>query len=156
MGTTKAAKRDRQLTSAVRVIARLSRVAESICQNGELSLPQYRLLLFIATEPQRFGRLASQAALRPPTLTSLIDGLEKRGLVERLAVEGDRRALDIKLTDAGCQAMVATEAALSEAFGHLITESGLRDELLGGLDAVGGVLDHEFERLLESHEKGDA
>ena len=45
--------------------------------------------------------LARAAQLNPGAMTRLLDKLEARGLIERFAVPSDRRALDIRLTEAG-------------------------------------------------------
>lgn len=45
--------------------------------------------------------LARLAQVNPGAMTRLLDKLEARGLLRRIAVPGDRRALNIELTDAG-------------------------------------------------------
>ena len=45
--------------------------------------------------------LASELEIEGPTLVRLLDNLESLGWIERQAVEGDRRAKQIVLTDAG-------------------------------------------------------
>ena len=140
----------RKLVDAIRGAARLSRLLEGVCQHSDLTLSQYRLLLFIATAPQRFGALANQAALRPPTLTSLIDGLEKKGLVARVPVEGDRRALEVALTDAGHAALAATEASLAESLTPLFVDSGAKPEVVEGLGALNGAMDRALDTFLHS------
>ena len=45
--------------------------------------------------------LARAAEVNPGAMTRLLDKLEARGLIERFAVPSDRRALDIRLTEAG-------------------------------------------------------
>ncbi len=138
---------DRRLTHAVRVLARLTRNVEQACQTGELSLPQYRLLLFVNAQPQRAGELASRASVSRPTLTSLVDGLEKQGLVERGRVSGDRRGITLELTAKGKTALEKTEAQLKERLAHLV-EEGDADQLVDGLISVGEVLRHELEARL--------
>jgi MarR family transcriptional regulator for hemolysin len=44
--------------------------------------------------------LAEHVGIEGPTLVRLLDALEAQGLIERLPVEGDRRAKHIRLTDA--------------------------------------------------------
>lgn len=44
--------------------------------------------------------LACRVGIEGPTLVRLLDALEAQGLIERLPVEGDRRAKHIRLTDA--------------------------------------------------------
>jgi MarR family transcriptional regulator for hemolysin len=43
--------------------------------------------------------LAEHVGIEGPTLVRLLDALETQGLIERLPVEGDRRAKHIRLTD---------------------------------------------------------
>ncbi|MEV4250455.1 hypothetical protein AB0J63_44535 [Streptosporangium canum] len=52
-------------------------------------------------------------------LTGLIDRAEKRGLAQRSPVPGDRRALQVTLTDEGHQAATAFHAEVSAELGHL-------------------------------------
>jgi DNA-binding MarR family transcriptional regulator len=137
---------DHELTQAVRVLARLSRYVERACQDSELSLPQYRLLLWIAHRSQRAGELATKAAVSRPTLTSLIDGLEKQGLVERTRVSGDRRGINLELTQKGKEALDKTESVLLELVGPVMTEAG--SGVVDGLIAVGETLDQHFDSML--------
>jgi MarR family transcriptional regulator, transcriptional regulator for hemolysin len=44
--------------------------------------------------------LAERVGIEGPTLVRLLDALETQGLIERLPVEGDRRAKHIRLTEA--------------------------------------------------------
>jgi MarR family transcriptional regulator for hemolysin len=44
--------------------------------------------------------LAERVGIEGPTLVRLLDALEAQGLIERLPVEGDRRAKHIRLTEA--------------------------------------------------------
>jgi len=135
---------DEDLTQAVRVLARLSRYVERACQDSQLSLPQYRLLLWIAHRSQRAGELAAKAAVSRPTLTSLIDGLEKQGLVERARVTGDRRGISLVLTGKGREALETTETVLARLIGPVLTDAGV----IEGLNAVGETLDNHFETML--------
>src|SRR5262245_6195721 len=76
-----------RMDRAVRAVAILSRQFERSCLEIGLSLPQYRLLLYVRGGPERAAVLAARAAVRRPTLTALVDGLEKEGLLERSSVE---------------------------------------------------------------------
>lgn len=141
-----------RLTEAVRVLARLTRAVEQACQTGELSLPQYRLLLFVTREPQRAGELASRASVSRPTLTSLIDGLEKQGLVERARVSGDRRGITLELTAEGRRALNLTEEKLRGRVNELVDKAGPEAaNLVEAMCAIGEVLDAELvERITRS------
>jgi len=45
--------------------------------------------------------LAKEQFISPPALTSIVDNLEKQGLVERERSEDDRRIINIKITNKG-------------------------------------------------------
>lgn len=132
---------------AVRVLARLTRVIERACQDSQLSLPQYRLLLYISRTSQRAGELASKAAVSRPTLTSLVDGLERQGLVERSRVSGDRRGINLVLTDDGKKAIDETERMLAERVAALTDDADA--DVVGALVALGAVMDRNLEAALE-------
>ena len=64
---------------------------EVVRQNG-LSVSEWRVLATLAgSEPISIGRLAQVAVLKQPTVTRMLDRMEARQQVERLAHDGDRR-----------------------------------------------------------------
>ncbi|RDZ28912.1 MarR family winged helix-turn-helix transcriptional regulator [Lysobacter silvisoli] len=67
----------------------------------ELTFSQYITLKKLADGTAGVTDLARAAELNPGAMTRLLDKLEARGLVERVADPSDRRALNIHLTDAG-------------------------------------------------------
>jgi len=99
---------------AGRTFARLARHVEVALGALELSLPQYRLLGWVAQGEQASARLAERMDVRPPSVTALVDGLCARGLVERRADPNDRRRLPLHLTDGGA-AMLADADRLVHA-----------------------------------------
>ncbi|MGH9150616.1 MAG: MarR family winged helix-turn-helix transcriptional regulator, partial [Acidimicrobiales bacterium] len=78
--------------AAARAAARLSKALELSLAPLDLTLPQYRLLAYLSGGPERATALAERLEVRPPSLTALVDGAVARGLVERAATPGDRRA----------------------------------------------------------------
>jgi long-chain acyl-CoA synthetase len=78
----------------------------------DLSMPQYRVLSFLARRSELASRLAGQLAVSPPTVTALVDGLVARGLVERGSDPDDRRKVRHELTTAGRRALTAADRAL--------------------------------------------
>lgn len=125
---------------AGRNLARLSRIVEKACQDSGLSLPQYRLLVFVARRPQRAGELATRSAVSRPALTDLVDGLERLGFIRRAPVEGDRRGISLELTSKGSKAVAETERALA---GRLQTV--LDTDLVERLAELGPVLDRDLD-----------
>lgn len=59
--------------------------------------------------------LAAAVGSKPTTLTSVLDRLERRGHIARVASLDDRRAVQVELTSSGR----AVAATIREAFGHL-------------------------------------
>lgn len=138
---------DRRAKGAVRAIVFLYREFERVCRDEGISIPQYRLILFLRHGPKRAGELAARAAIQRPTLTSLVDGLEKDGRIRRVQVEADRRGVRLELTEAGVLAMRSVEARLAALLEGLC-ELGDKDEILDGFIGIARVLDAEVEKRL--------
>ena len=69
---------------------------------GDVTLPQYRALVVLATRgAQSSSALATELGIVPSSVTRLCDRLERKELVVREAVEGDRRQVQLQVTDAG-------------------------------------------------------
>jgi DNA-binding MarR family transcriptional regulator len=67
----------------------------------ELNFSQYITLKHLAEGTASVTDLAAVAQLNPGAMTRLLDKLEQRGIVTRVADPSDRRALRIHLTEAG-------------------------------------------------------
>ena len=144
---------DPRLARAVRTVAIVSRAFEQVCRKAKVSLPQYRLLLFLRHGPKRAGELAARAAIKRPTLTAIVAGLEKEGRLNRLADEVDGRGVRIEITPRGRQSLEEVEFQLGQVV-HQICELGDHDFLLGALDDLASVVDAEtFRQIAESEEK---
>jgi DNA-binding MarR family transcriptional regulator len=100
--------------TGARAAARLAKRLEVALGAVDLSMPQYRLLAYLSRRAEMASGLAGQLAVSPPTITTLVDGLVARNLVERSADTDDRRRVRHELTDAGRQALVAADHALEE------------------------------------------
>ena len=128
--------RDEQI-AAVRALAVGSRAIERALD--DMTLPQFRVLSLIDHSPERASRIAEKASVSRPSLTGLLDGLEQRGWVRRVEVDGDRRGVGLELTAAGRTALRraqrASAAHLDEILHHL--EPDDRRAALDGLLALG-------------------
>lgn len=113
---------DDELISGVSGLAFASRSIERSLEH--MTLPQFRVLMLIASSPERASRLAERAAVTPPSLTGILDGLVAKGWVERSNVDGDRRGVTLAITDKGQAAFDAARQATTDAL----------DEILGHLD----------------------
>ena len=75
--------------------------AELARAGHELNFSQFITIKALASGTAGVTELARIAYLHPGAMTRLLDKLEARGLVEREADPNDRRALHIRLTEAG-------------------------------------------------------
>jgi len=96
-----------------RSAAWLAKQVEIGLATADLSLPQYRVLGLLDESPAVSSDLAERLAVRPPSVTAIVDGLVARGLVERRDVVADRRLVDHVLTDAGHRALDQADSAVS-------------------------------------------
>jgi long-chain acyl-CoA synthetase len=128
-----------------RVGARLARQVEVGLSQVDLTLSQYRTLMFLDEGWLAASVLADDLAVTRPSVTAVVDGLVARALVERKHHASDRRRIEHRLTERGrevlCQADAAVEARLREIAGHLADEEAAASAFAGletwraGLDA---------------------
>jgi DNA-binding MarR family transcriptional regulator len=87
------------------IAPRLSGSINADVRQQKLSVPltmgQFRTLRLLAHGQATSADIAHHLAVTASTVTRLIDGLERKGLVTRLASDGDRRQVRLELTDAG-------------------------------------------------------
>ncbi len=97
-----------------RTAAWLAKQVEVGLAAADLTLPQYRILGLLDGNSAVSSDLAAQLAVRPPTVTAVVDGLVARGLIERRHDETDRRRVDHALTPAGATVLREADAAVHE------------------------------------------
>ena len=103
-----------QLTALVQ--ASYARVSE----RHDLTPAQARLLCHLLDGPRGMAELARCFGVEKAALTGLMDRAERRGLARRSPVPGDRRALQVTLTDAGHQAAAAFHAEVGAELNRLL------------------------------------
>ena len=87
-----------------------------VVRSHGLSVSEWRVLASLAgSEPISIGRLAEVAVLKQPTVTRMLDRMEARQQVERIAHDADRRVTLVRITPAGSK-MVSHLIALAR--GH--------------------------------------
>ena len=124
--------------SGLLTVLRITRVMERI--EAGVSPQQYRMLKLIGAGGERSARLAEKLAVAKPTLTSTADSLVAAGLAVREAEPGDRRVVRLRLTEAGLSAVSRADEAYGQWFDGLLAQTGRREEILAGLDALGEAL----------------
>ncbi|MDX3192289.1 MarR family winged helix-turn-helix transcriptional regulator [Streptomyces sp. MN03-5084-2B] len=135
------------------VVARLRRAMRRAARNADpdnaLSVAQLELLSCLAENPGvRPSRVAQLLKLAPNSVTTMVNGLQAKGLVIRGAGDGDRRSVTLGLTGTGQEAVrrwhginaeivAAAVANLHPAWQHLLTAAlpALR-ELVGSIDEL--------------------
>lgn len=140
--------REPRMAAMVRSLARLGRIVEQTGQQAGVSLAQYRLLLFVAREPQRAGELATRAAVSRPTLTNLVNTLEREGLIRRERLAADRRGIRLEVTEAGAAALAEAEHILTQRLGQLLGDVDDIERVLAAFADLDAALDREVERFL--------
>jgi MarR family transcriptional regulator, organic hydroperoxide resistance regulator len=67
-----------------------------------ISFAQFRLLHTLVRDgPMPLSQLAATVGISSPSVTQMLDGLERRQLVERVRSERDRRVVTVELTSEG-------------------------------------------------------
>ncbi|WP_432192529.1 MarR family winged helix-turn-helix transcriptional regulator [Streptomyces sp. bgisy027] len=111
---------------------------------GGLTVPRATLLLGLTlkSEPAGMSELGEPLGMSPRSMTVLVDGLEKEGLVRRVTHPHDRRVKLVELTPAGRQVaqreLGPSHAAAAALFDDFTAEE--RAELLRLLVKVGDSL----------------
>lgn len=110
----------------------------------EVTLPQFRVLVVLATQgTQRAADLASTLQVSPSTASRMVERLVRKGLVRRGRTKGDRRSVQLQLTDTGRQVVAEVgerrRAEIETILGHLPQEewSRLTDALVSFATAAG-------------------
>src|SRR6202034_1678743 len=89
----------------------LRRGARGADPGNTLAVAQFELLAALAEHPgARPGQLARQLNMRPNTVTTIVNALSSRGMLDRVTAPGDRRAVELTVTEAGRQAVLAWQA----------------------------------------------
>jgi len=119
-----------------RAAAWLSKQVELALVGVELSLPQYRVLGVLAEGASMPSALAERLTVRRPTVTSVVEGLEVRGLVQRTPGDVDKRSVTHTLTGKGQdlldKANVAVDARLT-AIAACLDDPSLTTQALDSL-----------------------
>jgi DNA-binding MarR family transcriptional regulator len=117
-----------------------------IAEGHDLTPVQARLVCTLADRPRGLTELARCFEVEKPALTGLVDRAERRGLVQRSPVPGDRRALRVTPTETGRRAAAAFHADVNAELSRLLAPLSPHDrehfrKMIGQiLDAVDGGL----------------
>lgn len=87
---------------------------KEVCEELGMSFIRVKALLRLARGPLTMRQLADGLTIDKPYATLVVDGLEERGLVERVAHPTDRRCRIARATPAGLEAAERARLILEE------------------------------------------
>jgi DNA-binding MarR family transcriptional regulator len=109
-----------------------------------ISAPRFSALsVLVSAGPQRIGELAQIEQVEAPTMTRLVDGLERDGYVVRSPDPADARAVRVAPTDQGRDALLEGHRRRVEVYSSLLARLPRRelDQLGRGMTALERALD---------------
>jgi DNA-binding MarR family transcriptional regulator len=120
------------------------RARDQKCGPGELTQGQIRALFTIDVKGEATaGELAKAAELSPASVSTMLDHLERDGIVERRRSDHDRRVVVVTLTESG-RALLADKRERWRARGAEALAGLSDDELRAGADVM-----HRMAGLLD-------
>lgn len=102
-----------------RIIRSVSMQSKRLSKESGLTLPQIAVLRAIQTSPAHelsVAGISRRVQLSSPTVSGILDRLERAGLVRRERGSSDRRKVWLHLTDAGREKLRHTPAPLQDRF----------------------------------------
>lgn len=133
-------KLDRRLILAARAVVFLFREFEQLARQHDITVPQYRFLMFLKRGPKRAGELAVEAQIRKPTASALIADMERRGLIAREKDEEDARSVKLRLTELGLEKHRAFELELARFLPTVLYEGDM-EKMLDAFSELAYILD---------------
>jgi DNA-binding MarR family transcriptional regulator len=123
--------------------SRLTRLLVRSSGSRQLSRTEVGALLTLLDGPRRITELAATEALAQPTVTQLVDKLEKRGLVARERSGEDRRVVLVAISERGREQLEALRAGAREVMRETLKElsDGELDELVTATEILGRLVE---------------
>ena len=105
------------------VLEQLTRLVRQLATAGDLSMSALMLLARLVRQgPQRLTELAVQEGLSQPGMTQLVGRLERDGWLTRTANRGDRRGVQVAVTEAGRELVALRRAQRAEALSRRLDQ----------------------------------
>lgn len=105
------------LVALRRIVQAIDQYSNRLGKEFGLTTPQLLVLQAVAVMPEQPIRaISAEVTLSQATVTSIVDRLERRGLVERQRSGGDRRKVFLAITDTGREVLASAPKPLQENF----------------------------------------
>src|SRR5919202_3126802 len=117
---------------------------DAVAQRLRLNRTDLRCLDWLFDGPKTAGQLAAATGLSSAATTTLLDRLERRGLVRRVRDAADRRKVLVEMTELGWQQTGAFYGPLAEEGARLLEQytdaqlTAMRDHLLAATARIDG------------------
>jgi DNA-binding MarR family transcriptional regulator len=91
----------------------------------ELTVPQFRILAYLSGNPQvTSSELAAHQGVSLPAMSKAVDGLVKRGYLQRLGHGQDRRKVSLGLSAAGRRLFLQSKSSVEERISKRLAKLG--------------------------------
>jgi DNA-binding MarR family transcriptional regulator len=140
--------------AALRRITRATEVySRALVREHQLTGPQLSILMEVSRQGEApIGALAKASYLGAPTVTGIVDRLERHGLVSRVRTEVDRRQVLIALTAAGKRVLARDPSPLHAGFREQLLElpKAEQRQICDALDRVASMMEQAATQARQS------
>ncbi len=142
-----------------RALRRGARVADP---GNTLAVAQLELLSAVVEHPgARPGQLARLLNMRPNTVTTIVNALSARGMLDRAAAVGDKRAVELTVTAAGREAVLSWQSTNAAVLHRALSTLPARQRrslaaAVPALDALARAIDRLADRSASAETEADA
>jgi MarR family 2-MHQ and catechol resistance regulon transcriptional repressor len=104
-------------------------LARHVAADGDITMSQFGVLeALLHLGPMSQGDIGHKLLLSGSNVTTVIDNLEKRGFVTRTRRPGDRRIVDVQLTDSGRKLIVKLFPAHARRIARLFSALSAKEQ----------------------------
>lgn len=122
--------------TAARAAAFLAKHVERALSTVDLTPPQYRFLVLLGSGRVSPAQAAEMLAVRPPSVTAIVDNMVARGLVEREEVAADRRRVTISITSSGSEALQQGDQAIAVHLSQVASHGHSSEDAASSIEAL--------------------
>lgn len=122
---------------------------EQAARRSDISMAQYRLMLYLQNGPKRAGEIAAAAEIAKPTVSLAINGLREKGWVTT-SPDTDGRASCVVITPSGRKRMKSFEGELGALLKKMMGEGdfeALTEVLADAYHAMGATKDERLKSV---------